>query len=142
MSYRSKIVDALVVKLKEINGTSNYESNLFGNVFNKLKFYNEVDDYPSVYLSAGPEAREYLPGGFKWGFLTVTVRIYVKNEESEAELEKVFTDIELVIDNNGNLDYDSGKKIEDMKIMSINTDEGLLAPIGVGEITLQIQYDL
>ena len=142
MSYRSKIVDAIVVKLKEINGTSIYESNLFGNVFNKLKFYNEVDDYPSVYLSAGPEAREYLPCGFKWGFLTVTVRIYVKNEEPESELEKVFTDIELVVDNNGNLDYDSGKKIEDMKIMSINTDEGLLAPIGVGEITLQIQYDL
>ena len=142
MSYRSKIRDALVVKLKEINGTSNYESNLFGNVFNKLKFYNEVDDYPSVYVTAGPEAREYLPGGFKWGFLTVTIRIYVNNEEPESEIEKIFTDIELVVDNNGNLDYDSGKKIEDMKILSLNTDEGLLAPIGVGEITLQIQYDL
>lgn len=142
MSYRSKIVDALVEKIKLINGIGIYESNLFTNVFNKLKFYNEVDDFPSVYLTAGPEAREYQPGGFKWGFLTVIVRIYVKAEEPEAELEKIFTDIELVVDNNGNLDYDSGKKIEDMKIMSINTDEGLLAPIGVGEITLHIQYDL
>lgn len=142
MSYRSKIVDALVVKLKDINGTGDYTSNLFNNVYNKLKFYNEVDDFPSVYLSAGPESREYLPGDFKWAYLSVTIRMYVNTEEPEAELEKLFTDIELVIDANGNLDYDNGKMTEDMKIMTINTDEGLLAPIGVGEITLHIQYDL
>jgi hypothetical protein len=142
MSYRSKIVDELVVKIKEINGSGTYLSNLYGNVHNKLKFYNEVDDFPSVYLSVGPETREYLPGDFKWAHLSVTIRIYVKAEEPEAELEKVFTDIESVIDANGNLDYDNGKFTEDMKIMAINTDEGLLAPIGVGEITLHIQYDL
>ena len=89
MSYRSKIVNELVVKLKEINGTGIYTSNLFGNVFNKLKFYNEIDDFPAVYLTAGPEARKYLPGNFKWGFLSVTVRIYVNDEEPEAELEKM-----------------------------------------------------
>ena len=132
------------LKLKDINGTSVYESNLFNNVYNKLKFWNEVDDYPSVYLSAGPESREYLPGEFKWGHLSVTVRIYVKAEEPETELEKIFTDIETVVDANGKLVYDddSGAFIEDMKIMSINTDEGLLAPIGVGEVTLHILYDL
>lgn len=143
MSARSKIVDALVVKLKLIDGTyGTYESNLFRNVWNKLKFWDEVNDYPSVFLNAGPETREYLPGGFKWGYLTITIRIYVKDEEPEAELEKIFTDIEYIIDNNGTLDYGSGSKTEDINIMSIHTDEGLLAPIGVGEITLQIMYDL
>jgi hypothetical protein len=142
MSARSKIVEALVEKIKDINGTNIYESNLFNNVYNKLKFWNEVNDYPSVYLSAGPETREYLPGDFKWGHLSVTVRIYVKAEEPEIELEKIFTDMEYIVDNNGKLDYDSGKKTEDIQIMSINTDEGLLAPIGVGEIILHILYDL
>ena len=144
MSARSQIVEALTEKMKDINGTGSYTSNLFNNVYNKLKFWNEVNDYPSVYLNAGPESREYLPGEFKWGHLSVTVRIYVKAEEPEVELEKIFTDIETVVDANGKLIYDddSGAFIEDMKIMSINTDEGLLAPIGVGEITLHIQYDL
>ena len=41
MSARSKIVEALAEKLKDINGTSVYESNLFNNVYNKLKFWNE-----------------------------------------------------------------------------------------------------
>ncbi len=142
MSARSKIVDALVTKLKLINGTGIFESNTFGNVFNKLKFWDEINDHPSIFLNAGPEAREYLPGEFKWGYLTVTIRVYVKAEEPEAALESLFTDIEYVVDNNGELDYDSGNETEDIKIMSIYTDEGLLAPIGVGEITLQIMYDL
>lgn len=143
MGARSKIVNALVEKIKLIDGTSGtYQSDLYGNVFNKLKFWDEVEDYPSVFLNAGPEAREYQPGGFKWGYLTVTIRIYVREEEPEAQLEKIFTDIEYIIDNNGVLDYDSGSKTEDINIMSIHTDEGLLAPIGVGEITLRIMYDL
>ena len=62
MSARSKIVDALVTKLKLINGTGIFESNTFGNVFNKLKFWDEINDHPSIYLNAGPESREYLPG--------------------------------------------------------------------------------
>lgn len=143
MSARSKIVDALVVKLKLIDGTvGTYESDLFENVYNKLKFWDEVEDYPSVYLNAGPETREYLPAGFKWGYFTVSIRIYVNDEEPEARLEEIFTDIEYIVDNNGELDFDSGNETEDIKIMSIHTDEGLLAPVGVGEITLQIMYAL
>ena len=142
MSYRSKIVNALVEKVKEIDGTSEWQSDLFGNVFNKLKFWDEVDDYPSVYLNTGAEAREYLPGGFKWAYLSISIRIYVQDEEPEARLEEIFEDVEKIVDNNGNMEYDTNKFIEDMKILSINTDEGLLNPIGVGEITLQIMYDL
>ena len=142
MSARSKIIDALVVKLKLVDGATPYESNLWGNVWNKLKFWDEVNDYPSVFLNAGPEARDYQPGGFKWGYLTVTIRIYVKDEEPESKLEEIFTDIEYIVDNNSNLVYDTDKLTQDIKIMTIHTDEGLLAPVGVGEITLQIMYDL
>lgn len=139
---RSAIINALVEKLKEIDGSGTWESNLYNNVFNRLKFWDEVHDYPSLYLNAGTELREYLPAGFKWGYLTITIRIYVQDEEPETELEKIFCDIETVVDANGNLIYETGKFIEDMKILSITTDEGLLNPIGVGEVTLQIMYAL
>ena len=142
MSKRRKIVDALVTKLKEIDGTGTYNINLYNNVFNKLKFYDEINDFPSVFVNAGTETRDYLPGGFKWGYLAIIVRVYVRSEEPETDLENIFEDIESVIDANGNLAYDTNSFIEDMKILSINTDEGLLAPIGVGDITLQIMYDL
>ena len=142
MSARSKIVNALVDKIKEIDGTSEWESDLFGNVFNKLKFWDEVDDYPSVFLNTGQELREYQPGGFKWCYLSITIRLYVNDEDPEARLEELFQDIETIIDSNGNLEYDTNKFIEDLKILSINTDEGLMNPIGIGEVNLQVMYDL
>lgn len=142
MSARSKIVNALVEKLKDINGTTDWESDLFGRAYNRLKFWDEIDDYPSVFLNAGSETREYLPGNFKWCYLVITIRIYVKDDESEMRLEEIFEDIEKIVDLNGTLEYDTNKFTEDIKILSIITDEGLLNPIGVGEVTLQVMYDL
>ena len=142
MSKRTQIVNALVAKLKLINGVSPYLSNLFTNVEANLRFWDEVSDFPYVFVTSGQESREYQPGGFKWGNLVVTVRIYVKSENSFTELENIFADIERVIDSNGHLEYSAGNTTEDVRILSINTDEGLLAPIGVGEMTLLIMYDL
>ena len=142
MSARSKIANSLVTLLNTIDGSPGWNTNIYSNAKNKLKFWDEIDDYPSLFLNVGTEIREYLPGGFKWGFLTITIRVYVQDEEPEARLEEIFEDIEKIVDNNGNMVYDTNEAIEDMRILSINTDEGLLHPIGVGEITLQIQYSL
>lgn len=142
MSARSKIANKLVEKLKEIDGTGDWQSDLFNNVENKLKFWDEVNDHPSVFINTGGETREYLPGGFKWAYLSITVRIYVQDEEPELELEKIFEDIETIVDNNGRLEYETGEFTEDIKILSINTDEGLLTPNGVGEIVLHVMYAL
>jgi hypothetical protein len=139
---RSKIVNTLVTLIKEIDGTGTWQSDLYNNVENRLKFWDEVDDYPAVFLNAGAEAWEYQPGGFKWAYLSVSCRIYVNDEEPEARLEEIFEDIEKIVDDNGNMEYETGNSIEDMKILSINTDEGLLNPIGVGELNLQIMYGL
>lgn len=143
MSARSKILEALITKFKAIDGSSTYSSNLYDNVFNGLKFWNEIDDFPSVYVTSGMETRDYLPGGFKWAYLSVGIRVYVSDDETpESRLEEIFEDIEYIVDNNGKLEYESGKFTEDIRILSIDTDQGLLNPIGVGEITLQIMYDL
>jgi len=143
MSYRTKIVTALVNTIsEEVNGAGLYNSDLRRRVYNKLKFWDEVDDYPTVFLTAGQETRDYLPSAFKWANLLVNIRIYVKSENPEEELEGILEDIERIIDGFGTLEYDTNKMIEDMQILTINTDEGLLAPIGVGEMTIKILYDL
>ena len=142
MSKRSQIVNALVEKLKGIDGSTGFNTNLYNNVENRLKFWDEVNDYPSVYINTGSETREYLPGGFKWAHLLVTLRVYVDDENPQQKLEQIFEDIENVVDSNGNLEYNTNMFTEDIKILRIDTDEGLLSPIGVGEVTLQIMYDL
>lgn len=143
MSARNKIATSLVELLKTIDGSTGWQSNLFNNVEKKLVFWDEVDDYPSAFVNTGYEYREYKPGGFKWAYLTITIRIYVSDEEPEARLEEIIEDIEKIVDNNGTMVYgDTTEHIEDMRILSINTDEGLLHPLGVSEVTLQIMYAL
>ena len=144
MSRRTSITKALAEKFKEINGTGQYKTNLFDNSYPKLKFWDEVSDFPSVYMSTGTETREYHPAQFSWGFLGVSVKVYVKGEDAHEQLEQLLEDLEHCIDQNRVLVYDSenGYETTEILIQSITTDEGLLAPYGVGEINLEVRYQI
>jgi len=146
MSRRTSIVKAFATKFKLINGTGVYKTNLFNNSFPVLKFWDEVNDFPAVFVVAGGETREYLPGGFAWGFLNVSLKVYTKGEDSQQLLENLIEDIETVVtDLRGVVQYDtSGSQFStsEISITSITTDEGLLAPYGVGEVNLLVRYQV
>ncbi len=141
MSARADIKTALVAKFKEINGTSPYTANLYSNVVGKLIYWDEVSDYPYVCITAGQEIREYLPA-FKWGIINIPIWIYVKGHDSEKDIENILTDIELLVDDNQELEYSTGKYTEDIRILSLTTDEGLMEPLRIGEILLQVRYGI
>lgn len=143
-SRRMAIVNALAEKLKIIDGTSTYNSNLENRVSPRLLFWDEVDEYPSVHLNAGSEARVYQGGGYKDRYLTVRVRIYVKEENAVDALEGVIEDIETVLEDSSRLAYNDRQGVtqytQQITIISIDTDEGVLEPVGVGEIVCEIRY--
>jgi len=56
---RSAIVNALITKLKDIDGSGSFNIDLANNVTNKLIFWDEVNDFPYVSVVAGNEVREY-----------------------------------------------------------------------------------
>lgn len=144
MSRRTSIINALVEKLKGIDGSPGYKSNIFGNAFAYLKFWDETNDWPSIYVVAGSETREYLPGAFTWGFLNITLKVYTKGEDSQQLLENLLEDVEKVINDNRVLTYDESKNYETTEILltSIVTDEGLLNPYAIGEVTIQVRYQM
>jgi hypothetical protein len=145
MTKRTSIVTALAEKFKLIDGTGNFKSDLSDNSYPKLKFWDEIQDFPAVYLTPGSELREYLPGDFTWGYLNVSVKVYVRSEsEAQQLLENLLDDLENVIDANRVLVYDITNNLSTTEILiqSITTDEGLLSPYGVGEINLQVRYAL
>jgi hypothetical protein len=142
---RRKIVDALVDKMKLINGQHPYNSNVFNNVKGKMLFLDEIEEYPKVCVIAGDEVREYQTAGFKWRFLTVNIRAYVRNEEdAQEELATLFEDIEKIIDESDALVYDTSiipnGTTTSMTIDSITTDEGAIAPLGIGEMSVTVRY--
>ena len=144
MSKRTSILKALAEKLKLIDGNTPYNTNIFNNAFAKLKFWDEVNDFPSIYMSPGSEQREYLPGDFTWAYLGVSVKVYCKGEDAQEQLELLLEDIETVVHDNRVLTYDATNNYDTTEILvvSITTDEGLLAPYAVGEINLQVRYQL
>jgi hypothetical protein len=144
MSKRTSILKALAVKLNEALDGTQFKSNIYGNAYNKLRFWDEVSDFPSIYSSPGSEQREYLPSAFTWAYLGISLKLYCKGEDAQEQLEQLLEDVESVIDANRVLVYDAVNNYETTEILisSITTDEGLLAPYAVGEINLQVRYAL
>jgi hypothetical protein len=145
MSRRTSIVKAFTEKFKTIDGTGTFKSNINNNCYAKLEFWDTVADFPAIYVVAGSETREYMPAGFTWGFLNVSLKVYTKGEDCQQMLEDLLEDIENVVDGlKGVLVYDSTNNYDtaEISITSIVTDEGLLNPYGVGELNLLVRYQV
>jgi|TARA_X000000950_G_C13863804_1_gene639851 hypothetical protein len=149
MSQRRNIVNFLVDNLKLIDGTSSplgsyrFKSALHGNVYRGYKFIDEINDFPSIYVVAGSETRNYQTTGTTQSQLVISLRGYVYDEEYELINENygnITSDLEHVIYNlpRTHSDY----QILDVIIQSINTDEGLLTPYGIVELQILISYEV
>lgn len=141
---RIGIVDALAKALKKINGTGQYATNLYNNVSPRLLFWDEVKDFPAVHLNPGQERREYQGGGYKDRFLSVMVRCYVEEEDAATALAYLLEDVETVLEENSKLKYydRTGQEqfTHQISVISIDTDEGVLEPLGVAEIQIEVRY--
>ena len=140
---RSAIVDAFVQKLLTINGTGNFLSSV-SNVEPRLKFWDEIEEFPAIHINAGSETREYRGAGQKFRFLTLTFRCYVNEEDSVTALEKLLEDVETILEGNNPLTYTDplGATVNTIQtsILSVDTDEGVLEPLGIGEVLAEVQY--
>jgi len=144
-TQRKKIAQALTNKIKEIDGNHPFNSNIFNNADSHLVFLDEIQQYPKVGVVAGDEEREYQPGGFKWRFLELTIRVYVEDANDPQEvLSLLLEDLERVIDDNDILVYDDTVsphlQATSLTIGSISTDEGVISPLGIGEMNVTVRY--
>ena len=144
---RTEIVQYLVTLLKQIDGdVSPYDNgyqfnhNVFNNVYRKITFLDEVNDFPSIYLSAGTEIRNFQSENLTVATLTVTIRSYVYGEDNSQQLaDDLVQDIEHIIYNIGD---NPEMGILDITIENITQDEGLSFPYGIAEVELSVVYRL
>ena len=144
-SRRANLLKSIAEKLKDIDGSGAFLTDLQNNVHPRLKFWDEVVEFPAIHLNAGAETRQYQAGGFKDRFLSIVIRCYVSDEIDATEaLNMLMEDIETVIEDNSRLEYfdrqNNTFNVQQITIVSINTDEGVLEPLGVGEITIEVRY--
>jgi len=141
---RRAIVEALAVELEQINGMNPFRTAV-SNVERRLKFWDEVVEFPAIHIGAGTETREYDGGGFRFRFLRITVRCYVSDDNDVIEaLEELLEDVETVLEDKDPLTYydstGASQSTVQTTIGTVTTDEGVLEPLGVGEITVEIRY--
>lgn len=140
---RSSVINGFVDHLEKIDGTGKYKSAV-AEVSPRIKFWDEVTEFPAVHVSAGSETRDYRGAGEKFRFLTLTFRCYVNEEDSVTALEKLLEDVETIIEDENPLTYTDplGNTVTTIQhsIVSIDTDEGVLEPLGIGEIIAEVQY--
>ena len=143
-SRRKRIVDSLVTRLKTIDGQGSFLTDVGNNVHPTLKFWDEVDEFPALHLNAGSETREYRTAGVRDRFLSITIRCYVQEEDAQEALNELMEDVETVIEDSSRLAYsDKMNNIyytQQITVISIDTDEGVLEPLGVGEILIEVRY--
>ena len=141
---RRAIVEALCQKLENINGSPPFRTSV-SRVERRLKFWDEVNEFPTIHVGAGAETRDYDGGGFRFRFLQLTVRCYVSDDNDVIEaLEELLEDVETVIEDSDPLTYydstGASQSTVQTNIITVDTDEGVLEPLGVGEITCEIRY--
>ena len=88
-SRRLNIVEALAEKLKTIDGQGEFLSDIADNVTPRLKFWDEVEEFPAIHLNPGAETRLYQTSGYKDRFLGITVRVYVNEEDAQVALSQL-----------------------------------------------------
>lgn len=142
-SRRAAITKALADKIREINGRGVYYNSI-AEVSPFLKFWDEVVEFPAVHINAGSETREYQAGGYKDRFLNLTLRLYVNQENSTNALDELIQDVETVVEDNSQLLYfdrdGNSQCTQQITVVSIDTDEGVLDPLGVAEMLIEVRY--
>jgi len=142
-SRRSAITKALADKIAAIDGRGIYHTAV-AEVSPRLKFWDEVEEFPAVHLNAGSESRDYQGGGYKDRFLSVTVRCYVHEEDAVEALDALMEDIETQLETHSRLAYKDRRGAtqytHQISVISVDTDEGVLEPYGVGEMLIEVRY--
>jgi len=148
MSNRTKINNFIKAQLKTINGgvspfdpSYTFKSKLHDNVHRGLKFIDEINDFPAVYISTRKEKRIYQTLGLTEAEVPVVLRCYTKGDETRELTNNLALDIEHVL-YNMNTYSDLSLKIQDITIQGMDVDSGLMQPYGMIEVFLLIQFEI
>ena len=132
---RTQIIDALVSDLE-----SNTEVPT-GNVHKRYKYLDELNDFPAITFVARNEDRVHYGGANKFARVSVDLRGYVFAEDQLDTAESLAANVETKVtdvfaSNHRDLQVDSAL------VTSFRTDEGLMSPYGVADLSFIITYSL
>lgn len=138
---RGLIAEALKNAFSQISQENGYRTNIYGNVKKRFVFPEDDPELPLISFSTGTETIQYQPGGFQDRYLSVSIRCYIENADDSIRVtEDIIKDVEEVVEKSSRLQLSDGSTVRDIRINLIDTDQGVLAPLGLAEIQLVVEY--
>jgi hypothetical protein len=152
MSFKNTILQNLITHMKLINGQIHnvpgcpfspytYKNDLAGNVTDQLKFLENINDFPTVtFFQTSPEQRIERGSGEVYGAVNYVLRCYFMASDNEEQSDDFIEDLQFSINsfkytqNDGNL--------VDVRILAVSTDEKILDPYGITEVSFVLVYRL
>ena len=137
MARRTDIIDAFVTHLQAL---SSVESR---NVYKSYRWIDELNDYPAITFVARREARAHRGDDRRLGAIIISLRAYTYDGEGSQAVEKAET---LGDEIEGQVETFAASfrqhAVESAAVVSFSTDEGLMHPYGVCDMTINITYDV
>ena len=134
---RTQIIEALVTHLA--NNTSILEDNITRN----YHVLDEVNDFPALTMIPQLETREHRGAGRKIATFNIQMRAYAHDGDG-SEIINVTEDLGEEIDEAVDTFAASARthEVEEARVTSFSTDEGLFAPYGIADLEIQIAYEV
>ena len=146
MSNRSKINQKVIDALKSINGlSSSYSSeyefkiDLHENVYSGIRYIDEINDFPAIYVVSPKEERIYNTNGSTQGTIQTILRCYLYSDDLELDSQNLLDDIEHVL---YSIRFNTGIQVKDLIITNILRDNGLLKPYAMVEVFLATSFEI
>lgn len=152
MTTRKSLFLSLENHLKGINGGISdiascpfspytYNINLSNNVFGKLMFLQQINDFPSLSIwSSQPEIRK-ASGMEVFGSIPTNLRVSLYGETSSSQTDHIIEDLQYAL-NSFKYTQENDPSLVDLRITEVSCDEGLLDPYGIVEVSFIVVYKL
>ena len=134
---RTQIINALISHLA--SNTSILEDNISRN----YHVLDEVNDFPALTMIPRAEIREHRGAGRKIATFNIQMRAYAFDGDG-SEIINVTEDLGEEIDSAVDTFAASAREfeVEEARVLTFNTDEGLFAPYGIADLEIQIAYEV
>ena len=137
MARRTDIIESLVGHL----GTNtDVHAN---NVHRTYKYMHDLNDFPAITFIPSREDRDHFGAGQVHGILAVQLRCYVYDGDTADiadECERLADQIEEAVDTFSAANR--ALEVEEARVVTLRTDDGLMTPYGVADLQISILYRL
>ena len=109
-------------------------------VHRSYKYLDDINDFPTITFGGVRENNDEFGDGQILKTMTQSIRGYVMtDDDSLHDSENLASDIETVV--NSYADSSANLSVHESRVVSVGTDEGLLSPYGIADVTIEIIYE-